>query len=1373
MKALFLCMLIILFVGWGCVPVPVLTGDGEKSELIFENKKIPNFGGRVSGGDDLQVFKETVYPIVTQNSCVNCHGSSQSPKFAVANAAEAYVNILSAGKVDLTDPESSRIVRKIADQSHNCWSDCGSDSNEMLDAVKEWARRSSQTGQGLGNIQTRKIGFPTGSETFRAQTEYGTLILQAEQSEVGVLNGRYQTFLDAKALGQAFIKGSTPLSNPITNTNRMGSIHRTRCSIPSPGALNNYTDGAYRIRETNTHVPSDTRLSSVTASTVKDGFAPFSYRLEGLLIRPDRRLERARNLISGGGLSIGGMIIANGNFPRISKRPGLLAPAIGGTTIPISSGGYEIVPHFAKWNEVFNSNGSFKAAGNQFIKDDGNSENIYKLFSEGAYEPSPRVVLNELNEVEEIKKNILYKRLKEGARAYLQSRSGEFSRIRKLDLEFFLSTEPITIALDCRDEWIGLEDQLVDANRPSRGFKNCDSSDTNYPGRYNYLVYEVMTDKSAITPLTYDNALDRLSLSDDETTIISARSSDLSSGRWFHRIDLFMHVNVDVDSKAENDDINYSFYHGQSGGFVANESFSKEISLGNNGDLRWDLDQGDQNLDLSGIFVGSSSNLDQRLEVENFEQTLFPVIQNARCIDCHTSGDQARFAQDNSALAMKIIKESSLVNFLDPGNSFRGRGEGVVHRCNNASGDSRYNCANDAALRDSFVNAIRSWKSENEADSSGDGISGLSIADRTPGLARYEIEVKEAGMYNIWFRAQKKSMNDLDFDYRLLNSRGGPVPVFQNNSGRLSGVSGSCLDYRVTFDEWAWTTQGRGSELGNLGPNGEIILDDLGDPIPVPDNRLYYNLSPGTYTLEIYEEDLGVELDLIALNKVENLTDEGRLNFQPDIRARDEKYISNYQRKVLKFDLSHLVTLEAGEEAYFEIEVEVEFGDQNYIFRAPRFIFNNNRNKFLKIKGIRGLINGKHEFTDATYAQLGYVLGLDRVITYAPLVTLVPDPSNKANDQFSFVFDELSIVDGPASEISPSGELPQLPDPRSCLELTLFQETVKPILKDVRVVLNNSMDDLIDNFPGGADRPQSGVEFYRCMTCHNETHPFFKMTTFDYNDDILCKQALSRVNFDNFYQSTLIRGINGTNNHPKFVFSEELFYEDSSQSRWDVHDRSEDYLQEFVLHPAAAGYKAKFMNGPFAKNKRVGLGLPSSGYGSLSASDQVKAQTLGQFKGIRYLTIPTNTAQIGGYDEFLHFEFLGLIRGENDIIDPTHIPDLGTIANPREEIDPIVFDRGDAGRAMYYGSDHSTYVSNPSVYSYDDGRRNYDRLIVNVEKTAGGKVAGPKVVDYRDDLSGVQSRVDMEQDLERLRTKYREAVINWIRAEDSAFKALP
>lgn len=1375
MKTLFIFMLLVLLLGSGCVPEHLTEGDAAKSGLVFRNKNDSPFGRtEVPEMDDLEIFKATVYPIVRNNTCFSCHGSHQAPKFAVNEPEVAYANLVSAGKVDLTDPQASRIVRKIVDQSHNCWSDCSENSNEMLAAVKEWARLSNTTDQGLGNKKTQSLNFPGPSETSLSQTEYGTLILQAEQAKLGVLNGRYQTFIDALALGQAYIKGPNPPQNPITETTRSASINRARCSEPSLGTLNNYTDGAFRVRESSTHVPSDARFSRTTGSTVKDGHTPFSYRLGGFLIRPDRRLERAKALLNrSGGIVTTGQLVTMGNFPRVTKRPGVLAPNIGDTVVNISSGNYEILPHFAKWDEVFYSDGRFKEAGHTFIKDDGSSEDIYKLFSEGAYEPQDTIVLKELNEEPHIKKAVLYKRLKEGARNYLNNRRGEFSRVRKLDLEYLLSTEPITIALDCRDEWMGEEDQLVDSSRPDRGYRNCDPDHPTYPGRHWYLVYEVITPKSSITPLTYENSLDQLSLSDDETQIIPARASDLASGRWFHRIDLFMHMIVDVASKQENDDFTVTFYQGESGGFNPNESFSEDRSLGNNGTQRWDLNRGDENLDLSGVFVGNSSGLDERLELENFEQTLYPVIQNARCVDCHTNGDQARFAQENPSLAMKIIKENNLVNFLDAGDSFRGRAEGVVHRCNNGSGDSRYLCANDEALKNAFINAIRDWKSANEADSSGDGVKGLSLAERTPGVAKYEFYVNEAGAYNIWFRTRKKSQNDRVFQYRLLNERGNPEPVFRNNQGRLSGVSGVCRDFNVSFDEWGWTTEGRGNERGNIGPNGEILLDDFGNPISVPDSRVYWNLDRGKYTLEVFEDDLGVEIDLVALNKVKDLTDEGRLNFQPDIRTRDEKYISNYERKILSYDLSHLIDLLPGERATFSIEIEEEFGNQNYIFRAPRFHFENTRGKFLKVKGIRGLINGKHEFTDATYSQINAVLGNDRVVTYAPLVTLVPNPDSKANNQFSFVFDDISIVDGPISELSPAGELPKLAEARGCLELELFQETVKPILKHVRVVLNNSLDDLVDDFPGNAEGPNSGLEFYRCMTCHNETHPFFKMTTFDYNDDILCKQALSRVNFENFYQSTLIRGINGTNNHPKFVFSEELFYEDGTQTRWDVHDQADDYLREFVRHPAPQGFKAKFFNGPLSRNTRQELGLPSSGYSSLSAADQQKAQTLGQFKGIRYIRIPTDPSLIGGYDEFLHFEFLGMIRGERDIIDPNHIPDPGTLADPKIEIDPIVFERDDAGRAMYYGPTDPSYISNPTTYTYDDGRRRYNNLILNVEKTLDQKVATPKVIDFRDDIPGVQGQIEMERDLERLRTKYREAVINWIRAEDAAYKNLP
>src|SRR5665648_1097940 len=95
------------------------------SELVFEDSLMSNTApAGYDRAKSLAAFKQTVYPIVNGQTCVNCHNSSsagQSPIFADNNAEKAYDAITMSKKVDLLSPESSRIVVKLKTQSHNCW----------------------------------------------------------------------------------------------------------------------------------------------------------------------------------------------------------------------------------------------------------------------------------------------------------------------------------------------------------------------------------------------------------------------------------------------------------------------------------------------------------------------------------------------------------------------------------------------------------------------------------------------------------------------------------------------------------------------------------------------------------------------------------------------------------------------------------------------------------------------------------------------------------------------------------------------------------------------------------------------------------------------------------------------------------------------------------------------------------------------------------------------------------------------------------------------------------------------------------------------------------------------------------------------------
>ena len=97
----------------------------------------PNFDGMSSQ----QVFQQTLYPILRQH-CAMCHseppeGRMQLPLHASNDVATAHMWALT--KINLRQPEKSRLPQRQAFEGHHCWSDCKANSMEILNAVHTWA----------------------------------------------------------------------------------------------------------------------------------------------------------------------------------------------------------------------------------------------------------------------------------------------------------------------------------------------------------------------------------------------------------------------------------------------------------------------------------------------------------------------------------------------------------------------------------------------------------------------------------------------------------------------------------------------------------------------------------------------------------------------------------------------------------------------------------------------------------------------------------------------------------------------------------------------------------------------------------------------------------------------------------------------------------------------------------------------------------------------------------------------------------------------------------------------------------------------------------------------------------------------------------
>jgi len=82
-------------------------------------------------------FEGTVYPILTEY-CSACHSDSapvpQTPYFASSDVNTAYEAVQS--RMDLETPSNSRLVVRLRDEFHNCWSDCSLNAAEMNAAIQ-------------------------------------------------------------------------------------------------------------------------------------------------------------------------------------------------------------------------------------------------------------------------------------------------------------------------------------------------------------------------------------------------------------------------------------------------------------------------------------------------------------------------------------------------------------------------------------------------------------------------------------------------------------------------------------------------------------------------------------------------------------------------------------------------------------------------------------------------------------------------------------------------------------------------------------------------------------------------------------------------------------------------------------------------------------------------------------------------------------------------------------------------------------------------------------------------------------------------------------------------------------------------------------
>lgn len=106
---------------------------------IFQNcgstKSTGGSNTQLSVYDSVDLFSKTLHPVLMDN-CAACHGSTQTPMFAVTDAQDALHTIQEYSLVDINNPANSRFVKKIK-EGHNNFPQSLAD--EVQAAIEEWA----------------------------------------------------------------------------------------------------------------------------------------------------------------------------------------------------------------------------------------------------------------------------------------------------------------------------------------------------------------------------------------------------------------------------------------------------------------------------------------------------------------------------------------------------------------------------------------------------------------------------------------------------------------------------------------------------------------------------------------------------------------------------------------------------------------------------------------------------------------------------------------------------------------------------------------------------------------------------------------------------------------------------------------------------------------------------------------------------------------------------------------------------------------------------------------------------------------------------------------------------------------------------------
>ncbi len=744
-------------------------------------------------------------------------------------------------------------------------------------------------------------------------------------------------------------------------------------------------------------------------------------------------------------------------------------------------------------------------------------------------------------------------------------------------------------------------------------------------------------------------------------------------------------------------------------------------NITNNGTGNVDLRVDFVALDNSSIF--SSSDVDYRkIATKHYGSTVHKIQRANVCINCH-SGAGPGPGHSNPDVDQAYNLAVQHINLVSPlASNFYDRMKNGRHNCgSNAQCDK---------IADDFANEIAKMNSlvatEYAAALANPTFihTNLSPSERSPGRIRLPFTVVEAGDYSLWTRTR----NDGNFRVRLLDEQGRGIQRCRADDldckypdERGYSDSASCIDWnKPDSDSWEWYTENYDN----------------------PSARMVWRIKPGKYTIEIIESEVGnvlPQIDLVAFSK-DNL-------FDPSTNISDEALVQSIDPRELKYDLTEIL----GEEAYFSVEVD-RFGGDSYRFRNPRVIGNKSN---VIVSGISVSISDVYSKTNTSYADIDFIAGTEgEPITNSSL--LAQEIFGPEQDFFKFSFELIKTSSGAESNI-PKEDLTPFNN-RECKHLDQFEKTIFPILTQFKLVYRHEDDgDNTYNFyrmPGSGRADATSMQFFTCTSCHNEDHPYFKMTTFfERNQDgslktesikKLCSQALSRVKFDSPATSLLLRGFEGKANHKRLHIVQEA-----------TPTKSGNYYTGYQGKTNSVdGYKSVWRGMRFQKYTAADL--------NLSAYSGSNRAYLEKFEGLYKIYRYNRVNDPAAVDSDGRTSINGDIMVQGDDAGFTTSVNIDGVSN---HIYPE-----DNTRNKYYVFDPRSELSKSAEDRFNPARTVSTDMNANNNKILmadGCQNTRMAIVDgvTRDPCFG---NADADKEFDEVKNSYRDVILNWINREKAS-----